>query len=481
MEKILKNKVIWYTFTRYLTYVIKFISSLLIAKYLGPYYLGVWGFVNLILLYLSRFNFGISNSVNAIISVHKHNNKYVGEVIGVGASLLLLLSLIIFLFFMGIHLLGIDIGAKYSFMKYVPYVILIAILSHFNLFFSNVFRVYGKIAIIAFNQSIQPISVLLVAFFYRGEELLFALIITFLITVLLSFSLYVIYSPVSFKPRFYCDLAKKIQKKALFLFIYNASFYLIIITTKSFISNYYSVTEFGIFTFAFTLASAVLLLFEAISFLIFPKLLNRFSSNDNVKAVSLLNILRDSYITISHFSMHLIIFLFPFLLKLFPEYESANKVFVFIGLTVVTYTNSFGYQGLIIAKEKERALSLIAFLALVLNIVLNFVLTNIISVSFDYVILATMLTYFIYVFILSIYGRKTINLDNGFFPTLIEVFPIKWMLPYILSLVLTVYFHAYIWVYIIPPILFIMLNKEGLKNTFYLALKIIHNPQITDI
>lgn len=481
MKTVFKNKVLWYTFTRYFTYGIQFISSLIIAKYLGPYYLGVWGFITLVIQYLAQLNFGISHSVNAIASIHKHDSKYVGEVVGVGVSLLFILSIAIILFFFGLQFLGIEIGTKYSFIKYVPYVVAIAILAHFNMFFSNIFRVYGKIAVIAFNQSILPVSLLLVAFFYRGEELLLALIIANLLGVFLSFMLYIISSPISFKPELNYSLAQKIQKKALYLFIYNASFYLIIITTKSFISQYYSVLEFGYFTFAFTLANAVLLLFQAFSFLIFPKLLNRFSSSDNEKSHGLLDMLRDSYVTVSHFCMHLIIFFYPVLLLFFPEYVSTNRVFVFIGLTVVTYTNSFGYQGLIIAKEKEKMISLIALLALGLNVALNIVLTYALKVSYEYVILATMFTYFIYVFFLTMYGRKVIAMDHGFCATLKEVFPLKWMMPFVVSIVITIYFYTIVWIYIIPLALFLVLNSKGLMNTYNLAMKIIHNPKITDI
>lgn len=481
MKLIFKNKVIWYTFTRYFTYSIQFIGALLIAKYLGPYYLGGWGFITLIIQYLAKFNFGIANSVNAIASIHKYDSKYVGEVVGVGISLLLVLALLIVLFFLGAYSLGVDIGAKYAFMQYVPYVIVIAILTHFNLFFSNVFRVYGKLLAISFSQSVLPISLLIVAFFYKGEELLFALVITNLLALLVSFIFFVSTSPVSFKPILNLGLAKKIQIKGFYLFVYNASFYLIIITTRTFISEFYSVVEFGYFTFAYTLAYAVLLLFEAMSFLILPKLLNRFSSSNDEKASQLLNMLRDSYVTISHCCIHLVIFMYPVLLFFFPAYEQTARAFVFIGLTVVIYTNSFGFQGLIIAKEKEKTISLIAFSALILNIFFNLILILVFKVGFEYVIIATMVTYFIYVYTLTKYGRKMIALNNSFFATFKDAFPIRWMLPFILSLVIAFYFYDIRWIYIIPVILFVILNSKGLLNSYRLAQKIISNPKITDI
>ena len=79
-KKIFSNKAILYVISRYATYIIQFINSLFIAIYLGPFYLGIWGFINLVIGYISQLNFGISNSVNVIISVNKQNDAYVQKI-----------------------------------------------------------------------------------------------------------------------------------------------------------------------------------------------------------------------------------------------------------------------------------------------------------------------------------------------------------------------------------------------------------------
>ena len=71
VQTVAKNKVVLFLFSRYATYFIHFINSLFIAVYLGPYYLGIWGFISLIIQYVNQINFGIAHSVTAIISVHK--------------------------------------------------------------------------------------------------------------------------------------------------------------------------------------------------------------------------------------------------------------------------------------------------------------------------------------------------------------------------------------------------------------------------
>ena len=478
---LLKNKVFLYTSSRYATYALQFLNSLLIAKYLGVYFLGIWGFITLVLQYLMKLNFGISNATNAIASINKSDEKYVAQIVGVSVTLLSLLTILILLFFVGANYFSIDIGAKYSFIKYAPYIIVIAILNNFNLFFSNIFRVYGKLVAIALNQSIVPIALLIATFLYKGEGLLWALIIANLIAVCLAFIFFLFTSPVPIKPTINWSLVKKIQIKATYLFIYNACFYLIILSTKTFISEYYTIKEFGFFTFAFSLANSVLLLFESMSFLIFPKLINRFSTKSNEEAVKLLNMLRNSYITISHFSIHIIILLYPFLINLIPEYQSTGKMFTIIALTTVIYTNSFGYQGLIISKEKEKVISLIVFIALALNILLSYVFVKYLNFSYEFVMLSTMITYFIYIFHITKYGRKLISLNTNFISIFLDVFPIKWMLPFGMSIIITFYFYDLKFLYISPIIFFILFNFKGLIKTYEIVKKIMFYPNVIDI
>ncbi|WP_299057938.1 oligosaccharide flippase family protein [uncultured Polaribacter sp.] len=476
-----KNKIFIYTSSRYLTYGLHFLNSLLIARFLGVFYLGIWGFVMLVLQYLLRMNFGISNSINAIVSINKNNSSYVSQVIGIGVTLLFILSALILFFFSFLYFFSIDFGTKYSFEQYLVYIIAIAILSHFNLFFSNIFRVYGKLSAITFNQTILPVLTFLSIFFFEGKELLIVLIRVYLLSSVLSIMFYLFTSPVSFKPIINRDLAKKVLSKAFYLFIYNACFYLIIIVTRTFVSDYFTIEEFGYFTFAFTLASAVLLIFESMSFLIFPKLLNRFSQKDNLNVVVLLDSLRDSYVSISHLSMHVVILFYPFCLLFFPEFISTGKVFVFTALTVVITTNLFGYQGLMIAREKEKTISFITVFALILNLILNYIFINFFKFQYEYVMLATMITYFIYIFIVSFYGRNIIYNRNNFKATFLDVFPLKWMIPFLSSMFITFLYDNYIIFYLIPVILFFILNTKGLINSFKMARNIFANSKVLDV
>lgn len=50
-KMIIGNKVAIYLLSRYVVYFIIFINSMTMAAHLGPYYMGVWGSIVLILRY----------------------------------------------------------------------------------------------------------------------------------------------------------------------------------------------------------------------------------------------------------------------------------------------------------------------------------------------------------------------------------------------------------------------------------------------
>ncbi|MCF8360351.1 MAG: hypothetical protein K9H26_16485 [Prolixibacteraceae bacterium] len=479
-KKALKNKVFHYIFSRYATYFIQFINSLFIAVYLGPYYLGIWGFITLVIQYLNQINLGISHSVNALIAIHKNKEWYVKKVIGTSITMLAGLSLIVILFFAANKIFNLDIGSKYNFSTYAPAVAAIGILAYFNTLFSNIFRVYGKVIEIAINQSAFPVLMLITILIFRGENLLWALVGANFIAFLLSFILYLFKTPVNLKPQFIGRLAKTIQLKGWHLFIYNTSFYLIIISTKSFISGYYSVEEFGYFTFAYALANVVLLLLKSFSFLIFPKLLNRMASATSDKVSELLEMVRDIYITTSHLLVHLAILLIPILILFFPQYHEAEKVFKLTALTVVLYSNTFGYSGLLIAKRNEKRLGYLALMALTLNVISVWLLIKVLQVNFAFVILGTMLANFIYIFLLTYMGRKKLQLKTDTITIFKDVYSIRLFIPYFLSLFLIVFQTKNIY-FSIPLFLFIFLNRKILPKTKQLLKALIINSKVINI
>jgi O-antigen/teichoic acid export membrane protein len=479
-KKTISNPPILYVISRYGTYFIQLINSLLIANYLGPYYLGIWGFINLVLNYTNQLNFGIYNSVNVIISVEKGKKEYVLKVIGNGLTMIMTLCIIIIIFFLVSNISGLNIGEKYNLNTFFVPVLIIAILTHFNSLFSTVFRVYGKIFEIAINQSLYPILMIFLIPFFRGYYLLWAMIYANSIAVLISLILFLIRSPVKFNLLFDINIMKQIQKKGWYLFIFNTSFALILITTQSFISRSYSVKEFGYFTFSYSISNSILLFLNAISYLIFPKMLNRFANGANKYVINILGSVRSVYISTSHLLMHFIIMIFPIILIIFPEFKESNEVFKVISLTVALYANSYGFQTLLISRGKEKTAAIISFSALVLNIILVFLSIYILDLHFSYIMFATMISYFIYVLLSGIVGKKELEYTFSIKYIFRDIFPFRMFIPYLISIILILIQSNDVY-FIIPFVLYILFNINDLKEIKELIIKLIRNPNFVNI
>lgn len=481
LKALFNNKVLLYAISRYATFLIQFINSLLIAFYLGPYYLGIWGFITLIVQYLNQINLGISHSVNAIISIHKKKEWYVQRVIGTSLTMLLGLSFLIVIFFTANYIFDFGIGDKFNFIKYSLVITAVGILGYFNSMFSNVFRVHGRIKEIIVNQSSLPILTLVsILLFKETSHLITALVGAYFLAFLIPFSIYIYNFPYTLKFYFIFRLVKKIQKKGWYLFIYNTSFYLIIISTKTFISTNYTIEEFGYFTFAYTFANVTLLLLQSFSFLIFPKIVNKFSIYTIEKSKLILKEVMNLYMVSSHFLIHSFIFIFPLFIFLFPKYESSSNAFKLIALTIILYTNSFGFISLLIAKEKEKLLGYIAFIALIINLIMLYVLTSFLKVDFGYAILATMTSNLFFVFGIGYLGNLNLGIPFKISYILEDVFPVKLLIPYLFSLILAIIDANYI-LFSIPLLVLLFLNYKVFIKIKNFIKKILLNPNIINI
>ena len=81
-----KNPAVYFVFSRYFTYAVQFVNSLFIAVYLGSYYLGIWGFLNIIISYVFNLNFGVSQAANILILTNKENEKFSKKIINNGLA-----------------------------------------------------------------------------------------------------------------------------------------------------------------------------------------------------------------------------------------------------------------------------------------------------------------------------------------------------------------------------------------------------------
>lgn len=477
----LKNKVLFYLASRYITYAIQFVTSLVIAAELGPYYMGIWGFVLLILNYFQQFHFGISQSFNILYVQHREDQKECDNYIGNSLTLYSYLAAMIVVLYV-VYLFGsFDSLEKYNAHHYMLWVCIIAILQHYSSFFTYLFRVKNLLNHVTFCQSIIIFLNFICVFVFHGETLIMALIAGYVIGNLFAVVLALIsgvmpgWGTISINWHY----QGTILRKGVYLFLYNSCFYFIIISIRTIISGYYTVGEFGMFTFSFSLAHAILLLLEALSFVIFPKVLSKLSSRDVMEVRDTIVFLRKIYITFSHFLIYLALPIFPVLMFFFPKYEGAIITLNLIALSIVINTNSCGYSDLLMAKNKEKGLMMMSLGALLLNCVLAIVLVIVLHVGYSYVILATLITYFVYSFCVMVFGERT--LERGNWRNIFRnFFPIRLALPYFCALTISLYQINGLYM-IIPLLLFLVLNIKTIGNIKDAAHKLFVSPNVINL
>lgn len=483
MFKIIFNKVILFIFFRYVAYIVQFANSLIIASILGPAYLGVWGVISLALQYLAQINLGIPYSSNVMLSIHrteKRGEKENEQTFNSAIFIICCLSTFLLLIYGGIKLSNINLSFKYNLTDYLPYIFLITIITHFNNIFNNLYRVYNKLQPIIFAQTIIPIATLIFLMLLKEKTDIFTLLNIMIAGGLLSLFVFIILSPLKVKVYINKAEIKILLFKGLFLFIYNASFYLIMLSTRGLVSSYYKVEEFGYFTFAFTIGSAALLFLDSFSFLIYPKLINRLNNSVSDKAIQILETIRKDYILVSHLILHCLILVFPFIVSFFPAYQASIVVFNFIALTFMLQVNNFGYSSLLIARNKEKKLALATLFTLVLNILIVYCLIYIVNVGYQYALIGTMAAYYIYNAILLSKSIKELKVKISKIDFISKIMSIGILIPLTISALLSI-LNLPVYYYCIPIILLVILNFKSFIYVVKTIITIIKNPNIINL
>ena len=476
MKNLLKNKVISYISSRYLIYGIQFVSLMMVAEKLGPYNYGIWSFILLLLSYMMAINLGIGNSINVYLIQYKNNPEKVKDYAASafaanGLVIVLLLGL------SSIYIIRPDLFGKYDIGVLFYVAILIGILQYINQIYTNIYRARNYLFEVAFNQSVIPILILISVIFATGTTLIYWLVGSYLLGNISSLALYFIRkgSPRGGKVRL--QLIKNLFHKGFYLFVYNSAFTLILTTTSSFVSKYYSIDEYGLYSFSYTLGHSILLLMTAFSYIIFPKIIDKLYNASQDNARSTIKILRSNYVNLSYLLMYAALTIFPLFIKLFPKFENSIIMLNMMTLAIILTTNSFGFNTYLIANNKEKLSALISIISLILNIVISYLVTGLIKMPYYLSVISMMMSYICFSLLCSWCAHKAIFKNTkGFF---LSVFPIKSIIPYAFAFTLTLFNLNYLMSLVL--LLFLILNRESVNEIIQTIKQLIKKPQIIDI
>lgn len=477
---VIKNKVLLYLVSRYFTYFIEFLTSLGIAAKLGPFYFGVWGSVLLLLNYFQQLHFGIANSVNVLLVHHIDDRKKCEEYIINSMMLVGIIGGFIILCFALIFFLVPSFFDKYRIDNYFVLVCVIAFLQYFRLLFVNIYRVYNRLGYIIIAQSVTIVLTFFSVIFFKGETLIYSLVLCYLVGNAIAFLLPLFSSliPKMSLKRLNREMQKSILKKGMFLFLYNSCFYFILISIRTIISYNYKVEEFGVFTFSYTLANAMLLLLEAISFVFFPKIIQKLSSRDDNEVVATVKSLQNTYVISAHLLAYIAILLYPILILFLPKYAGSETSFNFVSLSILVNTSSFVYATILIARNEEKSAAIISLIAFMINLVFGVFLTSVVNVEYYYVIFATMFSYICFTLLVALKSTSLYK-SSSKIEILSEAFPLSLVVPFVISLLITLS-RLYL-LHFVPLSLFVVLNRDKLLFIKETVLKLVVNPSLANL
>ena len=481
VKSLFKNRIFWYLFSRYFSLALQFLSSIFIALKLGVYHFGIWSFMLLLINIGSSCNWGIGNAATILLVQHKDDEKLCRSYVLNSLILVLLTALIPVAVTVYDRAIGIPFFEKYHLGNLIYAAGGVVILQYLCNFFVNIYRVKNRIMEIIIQQSLWPLIMTCLIFCSSGEKLLNLLAVGYIAALSVAVAVFTAFfhfrgsrSDVSI------TRSREIISKGFFLFLYNACFLAIMLSTKFLISYYYSVAEFGYFSFAFSLAQGVVLLIDSLIFLVFPKMIDMLKGNDVEQIRSAIKVLRENYLLPLHLLFYIILVISVPFFHFMPQYSKSFLPFVLILFTLVIYSNCFGYNSYLLAQNREKSFSLIVLTALCFNILLVWALVRFVQVQFEYGILATLLVYFLYSIAVNSYALYLTGVRNWRVYFRENLFS-RANLIYIACLGALMHWGCSWLLFFTSFILFLMLHIKQIRQLAGNAVKLIRNDRLINV
>lgn len=477
-KRILSNKIFWYLSSRYSVFLIQFITSIYLARILGPKTYGYWGFILLILNYFYYFNLGVDKSLNVLLIQNRSRKNESKALVANSFFLIFIIAVFIGLVAITIYLFEDKFFDQYRLGSLIFLVLIIALLFHFNSIMGTIYRVYNRLFELTVFQSIIPVITFVIVL-SGNNNLIELLLYGYILGHLISFILFVVNGKIPSGGKVTRHTCYALLYKGFYLFLYNLFFYLILLSTRSIISIFYTVEEFGTFTIAFTIGNSVLMLLQALSIVVFPKVIDKLKVKDTEAVVDIIHRLNEDYVTLSYFLMLIALFVFPLFVFLLQEYEGLLMILNIVGLTLLLFTNSFGHVSHLIAWNHEKELALISFLSLTANISLAYLFVVVFSFNIEYVALSTLFSYFLFGLLTVRQSSISLGLRQNILKNIRNLSPVRLLFPYLTALLLCLtQNHRY---YFIVVLVFCVMNFRQLLHILFTIKSLYFNPSRIDL
>lgn len=361
-----RNPLVLYLLNKYISYALLFFRGLILAKFLGPYYFGIWGFISLTLQYLSYTSLGINYAVTVKLSIDEKRNTLDGSYVSNAIISTILFSALFIIVAITIKVTDIDLFPKYDFLNYLVVVSLITIFANLQQVLINILRVYKKLLPIAIVECVSAIILASSALIFRDNQLINFQLHTMLVVDVIGSIFLLIMSPVKLQFRLNKKIVVDMLKLGIPLLIYNLSFYLISISVRTVVSANYSVEILGYFTLANSISNATLLGLQSVAWAVYPEVLAKFSTSNDINAVqNRINLVNTFYNLSCFLSIFLIIALLPLVFIFLPKYLSSMPIINVMLISQAILLSSYGYNALAVSRKKQNEVAKIGIFTVV--------------------------------------------------------------------------------------------------------------------
>ena len=301
------------------------LRGLLVAKILGPHYLGIYSLFLLYQQYLLYTNIGVQYTLSVELSKQSNNinelKNYIGSTFFINfLSIIPLIIYFAFAYFIN-YKLFIDENNFFSI-----FLILNTLLFNFQDIFINIFRIQNKLYLIAFLELFSTIIIFSIVPFFTGLALVkIMVVISFILLVFTNLIFLIKLKGINFNLIYFKQIISLSIPFVLYHFFY--SFFLM--GLRSYIAYFYSYNIVGNFSFAYNIISIFLLLTNSITWIAYPKVISTLS-NKSESGSNIISYL--TYLIKKIFLLQLILSFFAFLVspiffQLFPQFELAKNIF----------------------------------------------------------------------------------------------------------------------------------------------------------
>lgn len=378
-----------------------------------PAQLGIWNLMNVLLSYSANMHLGVLHGMNKLIPVYKAKNENRNENLLVSSIFWFNIILAI------ITLIGFAISAFYFEVSFKIPLLIIGLASFCQQLFAYYFsllRSNEKFKIVSIGTAMLSLVTLFFIFIltsvskYKIEAGLFSIVIANILVVI-----YFHNSQKIIINEFDSNVIKKALITGLPLIIIGILDTLLITVDRWLIASNYSKNLLGNYALGVMTSSLISVIPGVISSVIYPKLIQKHTENNDLKQFAKLVIQPIKTIWILMFLLTgFSLIIIPFLIiNYLPKYsDSISLVELFI-IGAYFFSSSFTVGSVIIAINKQKTIIYLQILVIVFILTTDLIIIKN-NLSIELVALGTIIGYFIYGFgynIIAFYHLK-INSNN---------------------------------------------------------------------